>query len=93
MIYTFSGKITGDASYLLQATGTDTSRLISDVHFDMTGALLPASAGITPKVIATAFRQLVSPRPAQWQRTDKCRRRRPCGPVHRGRSHRPDAGR
>jgi len=32
------------------------------VHFDMTGALFPASAAITPKVIATAFRQLVSPR-------------------------------
>jgi hypothetical protein len=30
---------------------------------------------------------------AQRQRTDPCRRRRPCGPVHRGRSHRPNAGR
>jgi hypothetical protein len=32
-----SGKITGDPSYLVQATGTDASRLISDVYFDMTG--------------------------------------------------------
>ena len=45
-----SGKITGDASYLVHATSTDTSRLISDVHFDMTGIF-----GLAAPILAWVF--------------------------------------
>jgi Polyketide cyclase / dehydrase and lipid transport len=45
-----SGKITGEASYLAEAIGTDTSRLTSTVRFDMTGLF-----GLAAPILAWLF--------------------------------------
>ena len=45
-----SGKITGDASYLVEPTGANTSRLISKVHFRVSGL-----AGLATPVLARVF--------------------------------------
>ncbi len=45
-----SGKITGDASYLVEPAGVNTSRLISEVHFRVSGL-----AGLATPVLARVF--------------------------------------
>jgi len=45
-----SGKITGEASYLVEPTGANTSRLISEVHFRVSGL-----AGLATPVLARVF--------------------------------------
>jgi hypothetical protein len=45
-----SGKITGEASYLVEPTGTDNSRLISEVHFRVAGP-----AGLASPLLARLF--------------------------------------
>jgi uncharacterized membrane protein len=45
-----SGKITGKASYLVEPTGDNTSRLISEVHFRVSGL-----AGLATPVLARVF--------------------------------------
>ncbi len=45
-----SGQITGEASYLVEPTGTDTSRLTSEVHFRVSGL-----AGLAAPLLARVF--------------------------------------
>ena len=45
-----SGKITGKASYLVEPTGERTSRLISEVHFRVSGL-----AGLATPILARVF--------------------------------------
>lgn len=45
-----SGKITGEASYLVEPTGANTCRLISEVHFRVSGL-----AGLATPVLARVF--------------------------------------
>ena len=45
-----SGKITGQASYLVEPTGETTSRLVSEVHFRVSGL-----AGLATPILARVF--------------------------------------
>jgi uncharacterized membrane protein len=45
-----SGKITGEASYLVEPTGANTCRLISEVHFRVSGL-----AGLATPILARVF--------------------------------------
>jgi hypothetical protein len=45
-----AGRITGEASYLVEPTGTDSSRLISEVHFRVSGF-----AGLAAPLLARVF--------------------------------------